>query len=351
MPIKTASTKQTSKKPYKGLIITLVSVGVGIFVIIPAAILLVAVLLAPSVRLCSGTYAQGQDVKNNLASVFDIQSYSYACLGGDAPTSQGQQVTIKATSSKTYGSRSELEQSVAASLSSIGWKSQLHSTGTTVQTDVTLNQNATYYQHNGYTLRLDIYSYNPALIQVSITMDTPSVMLGIVSEKTPKNIPSIYYPNVSAYTSVPMYVSSYIPAGFENWTIPRTTTNSIYRDIPLVSSDSYSKAANKSGTLVLKTAHVPRNYDISSKCDIEIQDHDYSCVFLGKTQSGIAIFTAVDDETKTASRVVAVIDGYLVYLGDSNNSVGLIKSTLPINTDEIINVYNQLSYTNTPAKY
>lgn len=258
---------------------------------------------------------------------------------------------MQATSSKTYATRSELEQSVAASLSRIGWKTQLRSTRTTVQTEVTLNQNATYYQHDGYTLRLDIYSYNPALILVSITMDTPSVVMGIVSEKTPKNIPSFYDPDVLAYTSVPIYISSYIPVGFEKWTIPYVADDSIYGYIPLVSSDSYSKAESKSGSLVLKTAHVPHDYNVSSKCDTEIQDHDYSCVFLGQTKSGIAIFTAVDDETKTANRVVAVIDGYLVYLGDSNNSISSIKSTLPISTDEIINVYSQLSYTNTPAKY
>jgi hypothetical protein len=351
MPTQTSSATPLPRKSHKALIVTLISIGVGIFVVIPTIVLIFAVLLAPSVRLCSGTYSQGQNVKHALADTFDIQSYGYSCLGGDAPTSKDQQVTIKATTSKTYGSRPELEQAVTDSLSTIDWKSQPLSTGTTAQTDVTLNQNAHYYQHDGYTLRLDVYSYDPGLIKVSITMDTPSVAFGIVSDKTPKNMPSIYNPNVSAYTSVPMYVSNYVPTGFEDWTIPSTTSDSIYRDTSFVSSDSYARAVDNMAVIDLRTAHVPGDYSVTNKCDIAIQDHEYSCILLGQTKSGIAIYTAVDDQIKTANRAVAVVDGYLVYLGDSSNSVGSKKSMLPISAEEVINIYSQLTYTNTPAKY
>ncbi|HEY8886325.1 MAG TPA: hypothetical protein VIM31_02360 [Candidatus Microsaccharimonas sp.] len=351
MPIQTSPVTSHPKKSHKGLIITLVSIGVGVFIVIPAIVLVLAALIAPSARLCSGIYSQGQDEKHGLSNVFTIESYGYSCIGGDAPTSQNQQVTIQATSKKLYSSRAELTQSIMSELSTIGWSSITPAYGTTSQSDTTLNQNAVYYRRDGYTLRLDVYSYDPVLIRTSITMDDPSVNFGIVSDKTPKNIPSTYRPDATLYTSVPMYISSYVPVGFKDWTIPSTSTDSIYRNIPLVSSDSYLVAADNSGTLVLQTAHVPAGYDVTSKCDIQVQDHEYTCAPIGILKDGTVVYSASDAEMKTADRAVAMINGYLVYLGDSNNRFSSVKSQLPISTDAIINVYNQLTYTNLPAKY
>ena len=351
MSIVTPLVPPNSKKSHKGLIITLISVGVGVFVILTIAGLSIVSLLAPSARLCSGTYAQGQNVKHGLSNSFDIKSYGYDCISGDAPTSQSQQVTISATSNKLYSSRTQLSQRVTSELSAIGWSPRTLAGRTTFETDTILNQNAVYYQHDEYTLRLDVYSYDPALIKVSITMDKPSVNFGIVIDKTPKNISATYRPDATIYTSVPMYVSAYVPEGFEKWTVVSMSSDSIYRNIPLVSSDSYLEATGSSDTVVLQTVRVPAGFSITDKCDVTIQDHAYTCVPIGAMKDGTVIYSVVDTKSKAADRVVAIINGYLVYLGNTNNRIGPVKSTLPITTDTIINVYNKLTYTNQPAKY
>ena len=351
MPIQTPTVITHPKKSHKNLIITLVSIAVGIFVIVPAIILILAVTLAPSARLCSGIYGQGQDIKHGLSNMFEIRSFSYACLGGDAPTSQSQQVTIQATSAKMYSSRAEIAQSVISELSGIGWSSITPARGTTSQTDPTLNSNALYYANNGYMLRLDVYSYDPVLIRASVTMDNPSVNFGLASNQTPKNVPSSYNPDAALYTSVPMYTSSYIPVGFKDWTTASTSRDSIYRSIPLISSQSYSLAQDNSDPLVLQTAHMPDGFTIQNKCDVQVSDHDYSCTPIGTLVDGTVVYSASDPQIKTADRAVAVINGYLVYLGSANQAIGSVKSRFPISSDTIINVYNQLTYTNLPAKY
>lgn len=324
-------------KSFKALIITLVSV----FVIFPLILTAAAALLLPSVRMCSGVVRAGQEVTGKLEKNFTLLTYSYGCLSATPPTSKAQAVSMQLTSTKAFSSQIELRAAIASDLQVSGW--------TPVSSD---SADAVKVGKNGFTTTIKSSSYQPALAQVSVRPDSPSVNYGLVFEKAPSLPRVLSEQDRLRFYIAPIYIPDYVPAGYTDWTV-----NTKFAGF---GGDSMNRTTvnlnGGTGTVkpLLDITPIPANYDITHDCNVFISTTlSYACDQIGVTPSGVAVYLPQEMKPEGTpvtydSSAVAIVNGYLVYFQYAHQHSNV--SPQP-SVDEIVKVYETLKQTNTPAKY
>jgi len=328
--------KPPRKKSYKALIITLVSV----FVVFPMLGALVIVLMLPSLRLCSSTFREGQEVTRTLDENFTLLTYRYDCLTANPTTTDKQRVTTLLTSTQVFGSQTEFRTAIAHDLQGAGW----------VLT-ASENAEATVLRKDGFTTTIESSSYQPALGQVLVKPDVPTADFGFVFEKSPNLTETLPKQDRLRFLLSPVYTPDYVPAGYTGWSVDTDSVrfNGVNLNRTIVNLDGGTGSLHPS----LYIVPLPDNYDITHDCNsYESASQDYICNQIGMTSGGVGIYLGQETPSKDgvvtyARNTSAVVGDHLIYFMNSYKDTYV--SPQP-SIDEIVQVYETLKLTNTPAK-
>ena len=312
-------TAPAQKKSHTALIITLLCV----FVVAPILLGSTALLLVPSIRLCSSIARTGNEVSALFESNLKVSTYRYTCLTSTPPTAKDQNVSIGLTSARTYSSREEFQSVISANLTSGGWSPVATTDESTVSDDSVM------FSKNGYTAKIAVHTYQPAYGKITIKSDSPQINFGFVFKKSP-NVPS-YLSDTEAlkFVTVPVYVSEYVPEGYSSWLIKTNTTSRI---------ESYAILNGGKGAVTprLAVTAIPANYDISAQRKQ-----------LVNTQGGVIIYAATENATRGRYDLVAIIGSNLVTLEYGYQHPNVNPQ---LTTEQVSAVFDSLKQTNTPAK-
>jgi len=306
------------KKSRKALVLTLV----GVFVITPLVLAVVALSLAPSMRLCSGLARTGGEVNTYFGGSLEVATYNYHCLGGTPPTAQDQYVSMSILSDATYASSDAFQTVLTDELIRNDWQLDAQKTTTT-------DSKSVEYLKDTYTAVVTINTYQPAYGKVTIKPNNPRTNFGFVFNQQPAAPQSLTAEQEMQFTTVPVLVPGYVPEGYSAWsTNSRRTTG----------GTAVVVLEGGKGTVTprLTISVMPIDYDITSNRE-----------FLATTANGVAIYGSAQGASQRRITTVAVVGSHLVTL---ESALGHPNVDPQLTIDQVSRIYGSLQQTNTPAK-